>query len=84
MLRILIFALHNSTDKIVTVGRVLDVPFIQKHLKDTYGGNWLRVDELNPNEYIYFSDNNIYKGFEVNKERYFNVKTFDNEITIKK
>lgn len=76
---IIIFANHNTTDKVaVNLPNISLVPSVQKMLNTIKGGNWLRVDELKTFEIIQFTDTNLYKGFEVDKERYFNTTEITN------
>lgn len=71
---IIIFAKLGTTEKVLTnLSHISLVSIVQKLLNETKGGEWLKVDELNQFEYIEFKDNNVYKGFSPNKDRYFDV-----------
>lgn len=76
---IIIFAKHNTTEKVaVNLVNESMATICQSMLNLVKGGNWLRVDELKEMEIIEFTDNNLYRGFEVDKERYFDTTEITN------
>lgn len=48
-----------------------EVADMQKRLMSKYGGEWLRVDELELHETLIFTDGMIYQGYKPGTTRYF-------------
>lgn len=76
---VLIFAKYNSIERVAINGTYSLVPDIQRKLMETKGGEWLRVDHLDIGEYIEFNDTANYQGFDIKRDRYFNVKSILNK-----
>ena len=65
-----IFARQGSTIKVAILlpnGVQNVVRKAQIELHETYGGNWLYVEDVKENEIIRFNDGKIYNGFEPGK-----------------
>jgi hypothetical protein len=76
---VIIFANLNTTEKVaVNLPNQSMVKACQSMLNLVKKGNWVRVDELKEMEIIEFVDNNLYRGFEVDKERYFDTELITN------
>ena len=65
-----IFAKHHTNQKVLIVCSQQEVTTIQRMLSNTYGGNWLLVDNLNPGEHLLFEDEQVYHGFSADIKRY--------------
>lgn len=65
-----IFAKKNTTEKVAMLCPRQSAGFVMKNLNKIYGGDWVMVDDLKPNEFIKFDDGLEYKGFHGRDERY--------------
>lgn len=80
---ILVFAKHTTNEKVIVDGSLQEIPGIVKQLDEKFGGNWCQVDRLKKKEIIKYSDTQKYKGFENDKDRYFDFIELDEiEVTM--
>lgn len=85
MKTIKIFAKHMTTEKFAIICQDEQVRDIQKYLNETFGLNWLLVDNVKEIfEGIKFKDGLTYKGFHGREERYLNgiIKTSDDGVDL--
>lgn len=67
-----IFAQFMSDKKVIAFCPPNHERSIANSLQKQFGGEWILVENLKVNEAIIFSDQLIYRGFEVDKENYCN------------
>lgn len=67
-----IFAKHGTDEKTLVVCPREHVGSVQSMLNKKDGGNWLLVEDLQPNEVLRFKDGLKYHGFHGKDERYCN------------
>lgn len=69
-MQVKIFANKNTNEKVAIACPDGFNRHVQLSLNEKLGGSWVLVDGLNPGEGIVFKDDQTYKGFRPDIERY--------------